>query len=55
MAEKEPAETPAEKPAISPAEIASALLPRNLGVKVGILIAFTVMGYPAIPSANGVE
>jgi len=27
----------------SPAEIASALLPRNLGVKVGILIAFTAM------------
>jgi phospholipid/cholesterol/gamma-HCH transport system substrate-binding protein len=27
----------------SPAEIASGLLPRNLGVKVGILIAFTAM------------
>ncbi len=36
------AEQQADKPA-SPAEIASALLPRNLGVKVGILIAFTVM------------
>ncbi len=35
--------TPPEKPAASPAEIAAALLPKNLGVKVGILIAFTVM------------
>ncbi len=32
-----------EKPATSPAELAAALLPRNLGVKVGMLIAFTVM------------
>ena len=31
-----------DKPA-SPTDIAAALLPRNLGVKVGILIAFTVM------------
>ena len=30
-------------PAALPAELASALLPRNLGVKVGMLIAFTVM------------
>ena len=32
-----------EKPATSPAELAAALLPRNLGVKVGILIAVSVM------------
>jgi phospholipid/cholesterol/gamma-HCH transport system substrate-binding protein len=32
-----------EKRIASPAELAAALLPRNLGVKVGILIAFTVM------------
>lgn len=31
------------KPAANPAELATALLPRNLGVKVGMLIAFTVM------------
>lgn len=30
-------------PGASPAEIAAGLLPRNLGVKVGMLIAFTVM------------
>ena len=30
-------------PAASPAEIAAGLLPHNLGVKVGMLIAFTVM------------
>ena len=35
-----------DQPAASssrPAELAAALLPRNLGVKVGMLIAFTVM------------
>ncbi len=32
-----------EKPAAGPAELAAALLPRNLSVKVGMLIAFTVM------------
>ena len=42
----EPTDKPGElaKPDTSrPAEIASGLLPRNLGVKVGILIAFTMM------------
>lgn len=40
-----PAEQPAQPatPASRPAELAAALLPRNLGVKVGMLIAFTVM------------
>ncbi len=36
-------EPSAARPAASPAELAGALLPRNLGVKVGMLIAFTVM------------
>jgi len=58
MADHEPAEKPTAGPAISPAEIASALLPRNLGVKVGILIAFTVMVIGAfviyVLSARGV-
>jgi phospholipid/cholesterol/gamma-HCH transport system substrate-binding protein len=36
------ADQPDKRPA-GPAELAAALLPRNLGVKVGILIAFTVM------------
>ena len=43
MAEKP--DQPADQPASSssrPAELAAALLPRNLGVKVGMLIAFTV-------------
>jgi phospholipid/cholesterol/gamma-HCH transport system substrate-binding protein len=35
--------TPPGKAGTSPAEIAAALLPKNLGVKVGMLIAFTVM------------
>jgi phospholipid/cholesterol/gamma-HCH transport system substrate-binding protein len=37
-----PPSSPAQR-AASPAEIAAALLPRSLGVKVGILIAVTVM------------
>ncbi|MBC7803906.1 MAG: MCE family protein [Candidatus Parcubacteria bacterium] len=38
------ADQPDKPPAAAgPAEIAGALLPRNLGVKVGILLAFTVM------------
>ncbi|MEO8143433.1 MAG: MlaD family protein [Betaproteobacteria bacterium] len=44
MAEQSNLPPPSEKPPDSlPAELAAALLPRNLGVKVGILIAVTVM------------
>ena len=39
----EPTDKPAKPDTSRPAEIASALLPRNMGVKVGVLIAFTVM------------
>ena len=39
----EPTDKPAKPDTSRPAEIASGLLPRNMGVKVGVLIAFTVM------------